>query len=68
MSLKAFHVLFVCLAVFLCWGFAYWCLGSPAAGQTPTYQGVGAVSLLCGFGLIFYGFKFLQKMKRLDIR
>ena len=68
MSLKAFHILFVSLSVLLCWGFAFWCLTSQVAGGNPTYLAVGPAALLCGVGLIFYGFKFLQKMRSLKIQ
>ena len=65
MSLKAFHFVFITLSTLLCWGFAYWCFASEIAKGQLMYQTAGPVSLVCGFGLILYGRKFQQKMRRL---
>ena len=65
MSLKAFHAVFITLAILLCWGFAYWCLASEVAKGQLMYQTASPVALLCGLGLILYGRKFQQKMRRL---
>jgi len=66
MSLKAFHALFITLAILLCWTFAYWCLASDIAEGQLMYQAAGPVAVICGFGLILYGCKFQQKMKRIN--
>jgi len=68
MSLKTFHVLFICVAVLLCWGFAYWCIAADAAAGNACYGAGGPVAFLCGLGLILYGFKFLQRMRSMNIR
>jgi uncharacterized membrane protein YdjX (TVP38/TMEM64 family) len=66
MSIKAFHFLFITLSVLLCWTFAYWCLTSEIAEGQLMYQTAGPLALLCGLGLIVYGYKFRQKMRRLN--
>lgn len=60
MSLKAFHVAFIVLAIVLAGWIAVW--GFTAGGGTwPPV--LGGASILVGIGLVVYLVKFLKKMK-----
>ena len=63
MSLKAFHIFFIMVSSLTVIGFGVWCLVSGAAGKAM-YMVMGVSSLIVGVGLIVYGKKFLEKMKR----
>ena len=55
MSLKAFHVFFISVAVLLCLGFGVWCL------QQPGYLAMGIASFAVAIGLVCYEIIFLRK-------
>jgi ABC-type uncharacterized transport system permease subunit len=57
MSLKAFHVFFISLAVLLCLGFGVWCLGQPG------YTAAGIASFAVGAALVAYEVIFLRRFK-----
>ena len=59
MSLKAFHVIFVLFSLAITVGFGVWALTT-----NPEYRVWGIVSLVLAAGLVVYGVKFLQKLKR----
>lgn len=63
MSLKAFHIFFIMVSSLTVIGFGVWCLVSGAAGKT-VFTIMGVSSLIVGVGLIVYGKRFLEKMKR----
>ena len=63
MSLKAFHIFFITVSSLAAIGLGVWCFASGAAGTT-LYKIMGVSSLIVGVGLIVYGKKFLEKMKR----
>ena len=67
MSLKAFHVFFVCASILLCFMVGAWAL--------QQYRLVGAVGSLSlavlfyagGLCLLAYGLRFIRKMRELGI-
>ena len=59
MSLRAFHVFFIFLAVLMCAGCAWWAF---ANGVAPVF---GAVCAVAAVGLAVYGILFLKKSKNL---
>lgn len=63
MSLKTFHILFVCVCVVLALGFAAWCFGRYGNDGGVGYGIAAAMSLLAVGGLVYYGVSFLRKLK-----
>jgi hypothetical protein len=59
MSLKAFHLIFVTLLTALSFGFAAWAFN---AGR-PAF---GVAGIAAGVLVIFYGFYFLKKLKKVS--
>jgi hypothetical protein len=66
MSLKAFHVFFIVIAVLLCLGFGAWCLDSDYARGRTAYTVVGYVSFVLGVLLVVFEIRFLRKFKDLN--
>ena len=66
MSLKAFHLLFVCASVLLALGFGVWELNSFAASRATGELVLGIGSLLTGVTLVGYGRYFLKKLKNIS--
>ena len=63
MSLKAFHIIFITLSVALCLLFGVYA-GYQALTQSSLLMVLaGLVSIGCGVGLVFYGTRFLRKLK-----
>jgi hypothetical protein len=64
MSLKAFHIVFVCASCLLGLGFSAWGFWSYSArGGHAAHLAVGIGSLLATLALAFYGRYFLKKLK-----
>ena len=61
MSLKAFHILFITMAILLAVGCAAWSFCNEI---TPAF---GIISLLAAVGLLFYGIAFLKKARKIII-
>ena len=59
MSLKAFHLVFVTLLTALSFGFAAWAFLSG-------YLWLGVAGILAAAVVIFYGFYFLKKLKKIS--
>jgi hypothetical protein len=59
MSLKAFHLVFVTLLTTLSFGFAAWAFIS---GRLL----LGAAGIVAAIAVIFYGFYFLKKLKKIS--
>jgi hypothetical protein len=59
MSLRAFHILFIALAILMSAGCAWWGF---ANGVTPAF---GIACAASAIGLIIYGFYFLKKTRTL---
>jgi len=60
MSLKAFHVAFIVLAILLAGWVAVWGFTTDGGTWPPV---LGGASVLVGIGLVVYLWKFLKKMK-----
>jgi len=64
MSLKAFHIFFICVSILLSAWFGIWCIRSfQSMGKTSDLL-LGIGSLLSTVVLIFYFRWFLRKLKR----
>ena len=59
MSLKWFHLLFICLSVIVSVAFGFW-------GLFNGYVLLGALSLMFAVALVVYGNYFFQKARRLN--
>jgi hypothetical protein len=59
MSLRAFHIVFITLSVFLAAGCAWWAFANEAA---PAF---GIVSAAVAVGLVIYEILFLRKTRNL---
>ena len=59
MSLKAFHLVFVTLLTTLSFGFAAWAFVSG-------HVWLGVAGILAAVAVIFYGFYFLKKLKKIS--
>ncbi len=66
MSLKAFHIVFICLSILLAFGCAVWALITYSSGGSPTLLLAAAGAVICGIGLIIYGIRFLKKLKNVN--
>ena len=63
MSLKAFHVFFITVAVLLCVVFGVWCISSDYTHGRVGYTITGWASFGLGILLVVYEILFLNKMK-----
>jgi hypothetical protein len=63
-SLKVFHIFFVSISILLLVGFAGWCFAQSASGSVI----VGALSISAAALLALYGYRFLNKLKRIEFR
>jgi 4-amino-4-deoxy-L-arabinose transferase-like glycosyltransferase len=63
MSLKAFHVFFITVAVLLCVVFGVWCVSSDYTHGRVGYTITGWASFGLGILLVVYEILFLNKMK-----
>lgn len=61
MSLKAFHILFIILAILLAAGCAVWA----AVNQAPAAFGI--VSAVVAVALVIYGICFLKKSRKIIV-
>jgi len=67
MSLKAFHFLFIVIAILLALGFATWCLlnyYSPAGRTSDLVLGLGSIAI--ALGLAIYERYFIKKLKKVS--
>jgi len=63
MSLKAFHVFFISVAVLLCVVFGVWCISSDYTHGRVGYTVAGYASFVVGVLLVIYEILFLKKLK-----
>lgn len=66
MSLKAFHLVFITLSVFLAIGFGVWGIAQWSQGGQFSAAAFGGVSLLIAVGLLWYGVWFWRKLTRIS--
>ena len=66
MSLKSVHIAFIVLSVGLALGFGFWGIRdySNSGSEVNLWLGIG--SLIGGGALVFYLFRFIQKMKKVN--
>jgi len=68
MSLKAFHIFFILVAIFISIGFAAWVILGGAGDQTtPGMRFMGWFSAVLSVCLVFYGVNFIRKAKSIII-
>ena len=67
MSIKVVHFIFITLSTLLAFGFGAWCVSAYLRDRNDLYIGMGVTSVLAGVGLIVYGIRFRQKIKRLHL-
>ncbi len=63
MSLRAFHIAFITISTLFFGGFAAWCL--LVTGLPEMFKVMGWGSVVCAFGMLVYGIRFLKKTKTL---
>lgn len=63
MSLKAFHLIFITMAVLLCLIFGGWCLGSDYARAHAGYGAAGYGSFVFAVLLVVYEIVFLKNLR-----
>lgn len=61
MSLKAIHIFFIALSILLALGFGVWSI-------YHHQMLMGVLSFLIGIALVFYGIRFLRKLRHVDMR
>ncbi|MGP8198128.1 MAG: hypothetical protein ACLQU4_01335 [Limisphaerales bacterium] len=66
MSLKAFHIVFVAASILLTFFMGGWLLHDYLATRETAELVVGVLSVLAGFGLIWYGKSVLRKLKHIS--
>lgn len=67
MSLKAFHIVFVIFSVLLAVALGFWCVWLDLVDGTAHYRMGAVASFVSAALLLFYGFWFYRKMKRMGI-
>ena len=63
MSLKAFHIVFICLSILLSVGFAGWEVVVFARNGRPLDLAFAGLSVAAGVALVFYSKYVLRKLK-----
>lgn len=63
MSLKAFHILFITMAVVLCIVFGAWCINSDYTHGRVGYTITGYASFALGVLLVLYEIMIFKKLK-----
>jgi len=66
MSLKAFHIFFICLSILLSVGLGGWGVSRYASEGDLGWLALGVVFFLTGFALLVYGRSFLRKMREIE--
>ncbi|MFT4637071.1 MAG: hypothetical protein ACI8T1_000379 [Verrucomicrobiales bacterium] len=68
MSLKAFHIFFIAMAILITLGFSVWVFaGGASPDQVANLSTMAAVSGILGLGLIGYGFHFIRKSRHIIV-
>jgi hypothetical protein len=67
MSLKFFHILFIALSTVLSLGFGLWAIDTWRADGDATWLAFAVLAFGGGGGLVVYGNRFLQKVRKLGI-
>ncbi len=67
MSLKAFHVFFICASIVLCFMVGAWALQQYRLVGATTSLALAIAFYAGGAGLVVYGLRFVRKMRELGI-
>ena len=67
MSLKFFHILFIALSTLLSLGVGLWAIDAWRSDGDPTWLMLTVLAFVGGGGLVVYGNRFLQKVRKLGI-
>lgn|SRR5262245_6528427 len=67
MSLKFFHILFIALSTLLSLGFGLWAIDMWRADSDATWLALAVLAFGGGAGLVVYGNRFLQKVRKLGL-
>ncbi len=65
MSLKNFHIVFISLSILLAFGFGIWGINFYSVSDNTAQFSLGIISILVGVGLIIYGRKIYQRLKKI---
>ena len=65
MSLKAFHIFFIAVSIILAFGFGIWSVYFHLATPNMSYLILGISSFVVGGGLVVYGMRVMQKLRRI---
>jgi len=66
MSLKAVHIFFISVSVLLAIGFSGWLFQQYQANGNNMFVVFSFLSLMSGISLVFYGIRFLKKLKHVS--
>jgi DNA-binding transcriptional regulator of glucitol operon len=66
MSLKTFHLIFITIAVLLCFGLGWWMLRAYADFGMKADQAYGVTSIVLGVALVVYEIIFIKKLKNVS--
>ena len=68
MSLKAFHIFFILMAILMSLGFAAWVfMMAPASAGSSGLSVMGGLSAVIGFALVPYGVFFVRKSRKIIV-
>ena len=65
MSLKIFHIIFICCSIAITLGFSVWAFLAYRQNAQAGYLVAAIAAIGAGIGLIVYGSNFLKKMKKI---
>ena len=63
MSLKAFHLFFIGVSTVLALGFASWCFMEYRTQDNALYAVAGGAAVVSSAALVYYGLRFVRKLK-----
>ena len=67
MSLKFFHIVFISLSTLLSLGVGFWAIDTWRSDGNATWLALAVLAFAGGCGLVVYGNRFLQKVRKLGI-
>lgn len=67
MSLRAFHIFFIVVAIIAADVFGVWAIRDYRLSQNLTHLALGIVTLVGGLVMVGYGIWFIRKMERANI-
>jgi hypothetical protein len=67
MSLKAFHIFFICASTLLALGYAVWEVNGYLDSGALAHLVIGFLSFVAAIGLVMYGVRFMRKLKHVGM-